>query len=122
MSRVVHFDLCADEPERAAAFYRAVFGWPVDKWDGPEDYWIIQTGTEKEPGITGGIAGRLQPEDATAVVFDVNSIDETAQQVVDAGGAVREAKRAIPGVGYLVMCTDTEGNTFGILQIDESVT
>lgn len=82
---------------------------------------MIQTGTEKEPGITGGVAGRIKPEDTTAVVFDVESVDESAEQVVNAGGVIREEKKAIPGVGYLVMCRDTEGNTFGIMQLDESV-
>jgi len=121
MSRVIHFDLSADEPERAAEFYKKVFGWQVNKWEGPEDYWLIQTGTEKEPGITGGVAGRIKPEDTTAVVFDVESVYKSAEQVVNAGGVIREEKKAIPGVGYLVMCRDTEGNTFGIMQIDESV-
>jgi predicted enzyme related to lactoylglutathione lyase len=122
MSRVIHFDLSADNPERAAAFYRSVFNWKVEKWEGPEDYWLIQTGTEEEPGVTGGVAGRIKPEDTTAVVFDVTSVDEAAKKVVDAGGKIREDKKAIPGVGYLVMCRDTEGNTFGIMQIDETVT
>ena len=95
MSRVIHFDLSADNPERAAEFYKTVFGWQVNKWEGPEDYWMIQTGTEKEPGITGGIAGRIKPEDSTAVVLDVESVDETAKQVVEAGGIIREGKKAI---------------------------
>jgi len=29
-------------------------------------------------------------------------------------------KRAIPGIGYLAYCVDTEGNTFGILQSDQN--
>ena len=121
MSRVIHFDLSADNPERAAEFYRSVFNWKVNKWEGPEDYWLIQTGTEEEPGVTGGVAGRIKPEDTTAVVFDVESVDEVSKNVVNAGGKVREAKKVIPGVGYLIMCRDTEGNTFGIMQIDKSV-
>jgi len=121
MSRVIHFDLSADNPERAAEFYRSVFNWKVNKWEGPEDYWLIQTGTEEEPGVTGGVAGRIKPNDTTAVVFDVESVDKAAKKVLDSGGIIREEKKAIPGVGYLIMCKDTEGNTFGIMQIDETV-
>lgn len=121
MSRVIHFDLSADEPDRAANFYKEAFGWQVTKWEGPEDYWLIQTGTENEPGVTGGIAGRIEPEDSTAVVFDVESVDEMARIITEKGGEIRESKKAIPGVGHLVMCRDTEGNTFGIMQIDETV-
>ena len=121
MSRVIHFDLSADNPERAAEFYRSVFNWKVNKWEGPEDYWLIQTGTEEEPGVTGGVAGRIKPNDTTAVVFDVESVDKAVKKVLDSGGIIREEKKAIPGVGYLIMCKDTEGNTFGIMQIDETV-
>lgn len=121
MSRVIHFDLSADDPERAAEFYRSVFDWKINKWEGPEEYWLIQTGTEENPGVTGGVAGRIKPEDTTAVVFDVESVDEASKKVVEAGGTIREGKKAIQGVGYLIMCRDTEGNTFGIMQIDESV-
>ncbi len=121
MARPIHFDLSADNPERAAEFYRSAFGWTVEKWAGPEDYWMIHTGDEADPGITGGIAGRISPNDTTNVVFDVPSVDDAAKAVEASGGTIREPKKAIPGVGYLVMCKDTEGNTFGIMQIDESV-
>ena len=121
MSRVIHFDLSADNPERAVEFYQNVFNWDVSKWDGPEDYWMIQTGTANDPGVTGGIAARIKPEDTTVVVYDVESVDTTSEKIVEVGGVIREEKKAIPGVGYLVMCRDTEGNTFGIMQIDEKV-
>lgn len=121
MLRAIHFDLSADNPERAAGFYKSVFGWKVEKWQGPSDYWLMTTGNEKEPGITGGVAARIKPNDTTAVVFDVPSVDEYLEKVKLSGGQVREEKQVIPGVGYLVMCRDTEGNTFGIMQIDQSV-
>jgi len=82
---------------------------------------MINTEDEQTQGITGGIAERISPADTTAVVFDVNSVDDVAQAVEASGGEVREPKKTIPGVGYLIMCRDTEGNTFGIMEIDESV-
>lgn len=120
MPRVIHFDLSADNPNRAAAFYRNVFDWEVNKWERPDDYWLIQTGTSEDPGVTGGIAARIKPEDTTAVIFDVDSVDEAAKKVVEAGGVIREKKKAIHGIGHLIMCRDTEGNTFGIMRLDES--
>jgi predicted enzyme related to lactoylglutathione lyase len=53
MRRIVHFDLPADDPNRAQKFYSEVFGWKFAKWDGPMEYWMITTGDEKEPGING---------------------------------------------------------------------
>ena len=44
MGRVVHFEIHADDPERAVKFYRGVFGWDVTKWDGPVDYWLVDHG------------------------------------------------------------------------------
>ena len=34
MSRVIHFELPADDPERAIAFYEQAFGWNFEKWTG----------------------------------------------------------------------------------------
>ena len=38
MARVVHFELPADDPERAIAFYEQAFGWKFEKWEGPLEY------------------------------------------------------------------------------------
>lgn len=116
MSRVVHFDLSADDLQRAIEFYRNVFGWKIDRWDGPGEYWLMTTGDAEHPGITGGVARRLAPGDSTAIVYDVVSADEAAARVVACGGSIREPKQRLPGVGFLVACRDTEGNTFCLLQ------
>ena len=50
MPRVVHFEIHADDPERAANFYQSVFGWQfqnVGRRVSPWDYWMIITGAEK---------------------------------------------------------------------------
>ena len=117
---LIHFDVSADDPRRAADFYQKVFDWEIRKWEGPEDYWLIRTGDDKEPGITGGIASRIAPGDTTVMMIDVPNVGQFAERVKTAGGAIRELKRAIPGVGYLVICLDTDGNSFGIMQIDQN--
>ena len=58
MPRVSWFDIPADDPERAQKFYKEVFDWSFDKWDGSMDYWMTKTGTE-QPGIDGGISKRM---------------------------------------------------------------
>lgn len=121
MPRVVHFEISAEDPERASAFYRDVFGWKINKWEGPQDYWLISTGQNGEPGIDGGLMRRQQPGAATVNTVDVPSVDEFANRITSKGGAVVAPKMPIPGVGYLAYCQDTEGNTFGILQGDPTV-
>jgi len=116
MPRVVHFELPADQPERAAEFYRSVFGWEIMKW-GPVNYWLIKTGPETEPGIDGAIAKR---EDRTGTVntISVSSLDDCVKRITAAGGELIGPKRAIPGIGYHVYCRDPEGNVIGVLQPD----
>jgi uncharacterized protein len=38
MSRVVHFEIAADDPELVAGFYKELLGWKIQKWEGPVDY------------------------------------------------------------------------------------
>ncbi len=54
MSRVVHFEISVDDPERAVKFYGNVFNWDIKKWD-PFEYWMVTTGKDDEPGINGAI-------------------------------------------------------------------
>ena len=120
MGRVVHFELPVDEPDRAAKFYADVFGWKLEKWEGPEDYWLITTGTQDEPGIDGALTRRSELAASTVNTVDVSSVDESVDRVLAAGGTVIAPKMAVPGVGYMAYCQDTEGNVFGMMQSDPS--
>lgn len=121
MSRVVHFDLNAKDPDRAIKFYETIFNWKFNKWDGPMDYWMITTGEESEPGINGGMS---KIDDApgfdTSVTIDVKSIDTVIKQIQEFGGDIIQEKMPIPGVGWFAKYKDTEGNTLGIMQDDPS--
>jgi predicted enzyme related to lactoylglutathione lyase len=119
-SRVVHFELPADDPDRAAKFYADAFGWEVTKWGGPTDYWLVTTGQEGEPGIDGGIGKRQSAEDQITNTIDVPDLDAAVAAVEAAGGRITNAKHAVKGVGWLAYATDTEGNPFGMMQSDES--
>ena len=120
MGRVVHFELPVDEPDRAAKFYTDVFGWKLEKWERPEDYWLITTGTQDEPGIDGALTRRSELAASTVNTVDVSSVDESLEKVLAAGGKAIVPKMAVPGVGYMAYCQDTEGNVFGMMQSDPS--
>ncbi|MBI3190249.1 VOC family protein [archaeon] len=117
MSRVVHFEINADEPERAVKFYRNVFGWKIEKWSVPVEYWLVTTGKEK-PGIDGGIMRRMNRE-KTVNTIGVKSFDEFARKIKRSGGRQLVKKQYIPGVGHFAYFSDTEGNTFGIMESDK---
>lgn len=125
MPRVVHFEIHAENPERAAAFYGQLFGWSFTKYQGPLDYWLIQTGVEGEPGINGGLMRRIgappvhgQAVNAYVCTIDVAALDDRLERAVSLGAVVALPKMAVPGVGWLAYAIDPEGNIFGMMQAD----
>jgi predicted enzyme related to lactoylglutathione lyase len=121
MPRVIHFEINADDPRRAAGFYAAVFDWKINTWGGPEAYWLCETGKAGEPGINGAIMQRSAPGETTVNSIDVPSVDEYLLKIEKNGGKALTPKMNIPGIGWFAYCQDTEGNKFGIMQSDSSV-
>ena len=125
MPRVVHFEIHAGDPARAITFYEKIFGWTFQKWEGPMEYWLVNTGPADQPGINGGLLPRRGELDGQAVIayvctIDVAEIDESIATVVANKGTVVVPKMPLPGMGWLVYCKDTEGNIFGMMQNDPS--
>jgi hypothetical protein len=125
MPRVVHFEIHATDPDRLVRFYTELFGWAFQKWEGPMDYWLIQTGPPEERGINGGLVRRRgaapaygQAVNAYACTVDVPSARDALNRAVGLGGAVAVAVMPIPGVGWLGYATDPDGNIFGVMQRD----
>jgi predicted enzyme related to lactoylglutathione lyase len=95
MSRVVHFEIQANDVERAKAFYAAVFGWSFEDYSGTTSttYWGIVTGPEDQPGINGGLLERPAPApgpqqgtNGYVCTVAVGDYDATERRVLDAGG------------------------------------
>ena len=123
MPRVVHFEIHATDPDRAVNFYKTLFGWEFQKWEGPMEYWLVTTGPNEQPGINGGLVRRQGEIDGQAVIayvctVDVEDVDASVKTAIDNGGQVALPKMPIPGVGWLAYCKDTEGNIFGVMQND----
>ena len=45
MPTIVHFDIAADDMERAKRFYSELFDWKFEKPSGPVEYALIETRT-----------------------------------------------------------------------------
>jgi predicted enzyme related to lactoylglutathione lyase len=119
MAKVIHFEIHADNPQRAINFYSKAFGWKIDKWGGEMDYWLVTAGAEGEPGINGAIMPRTGNQ-STVNTISVASVEEAVKAIEKAGGKITQPKMPIPGIGYFAYCQDTEGNAFGILKPDMS--
>ncbi|HEU4364742.1 MAG TPA: VOC family protein [Candidatus Krumholzibacteria bacterium] len=118
MNRIVHFEIPADNPERATAFYAKALGWEFSKYPGDMPYWLVKTGADGVPGIDGGLMPRQHPGQGPVLVAGVESVDTTTANITKAGGVSVAPKMAIPGVGWAAYFTDPEGNVFGIFQND----
>lgn len=113
MYRVVHFEIPAENPERAARFYREIFGWNIQNWGGPIEYWLAFTGSKDQPGIDGAITRAGDMVRTTTNTISVPSVDDFMKKVEAGGGKMLTPKNTILGVGFHAYCQDTEGNVFG---------
>lgn len=115
MTRVVHFEIVAENPEKIKEFYEKVFNWKFQKMNG--DYWMIDTG--EGGGINGGMVKKETSQQVQIDTIDVDNIDEYINKIKNNGGKILMEKRAIPRVGWLCNFKDAEGNIFSIMQRDE---
>jgi uncharacterized protein len=121
MPKVEYFEINAEDPKRAMSFYKEVFGWSFEKWKGPFEYWLAKTGDEGEKGIEGGVQRRTDPRATVVNYIGVKDIDELLRKIVTNHGSIVQPKTAVPGVGWVLMFHDTEGNIFGAMQEDETL-
>ncbi len=120
LPRVNYFEFVADNPERAKKFYQSVFGWKIEKWKGPIEYWLVTTGVANEPGIDGGFLKRQSPQDVSVNFIEVSDVDKYTKLIEKSGGTIVHPKQAVPGVGWMVYFKDPEGNAWGMMQNDRS--
>jgi len=131
MSRPIHFDVSAKDPQKFVSFYEAVFGWKFDKTPMPMDYWLITTGPKETPGIDGGLSQgepKTEPRPrevkgqsvlaGVVLTLDANDLDATLAKVTENGGKVKQPRGPIPGVGWYAAFVDPTGNAFGLMQAD----
>lgn len=124
MGKVVHFEVPADDMERAKKFYQDVFGWkimsvPMDagKYEmvhtGPVDANMMPTQTGF---INGGMTMRSELKEGPVMIIDVENIDEHLVKIEAAGGVVVAPKMAVGNMGLYARVKDSEGNIIGVWQ------
>jgi hypothetical protein len=122
MGKVVHFEIPADDLQRAKKFYSTVFGWTMNEF--PEmEYTIVTTvesdenGMPKEAGaINGGMLERQDPVKAPVITIDVENMDQATATIEKNGGKIIREKMAVGDMGFAAYFKDTEGNVLGLWQ------
>ena len=119
---VVHFEIPADDENRARDFYRAAFGWGFEVM--PEmEYSLAMTtpldeqGRPAVPGsINGGLFRRGEGLTAPVVTVDVDDIDAALEKITALGGSTVREKMQVGGMGWNAYFKDSEGNIVGLWQ------
>ena len=114
MPAIVHFDVPTEDVERAKKFYSTLFGWKFESFPEMQYYLFTTTNLDGTPGVGGGMGKRMDDSQRIMNYFGVPSLDAAMKQVKSLGGKVLTEKMAVPGMGFLATCMDTEGNLFGL--------
>jgi predicted enzyme related to lactoylglutathione lyase len=125
---IVHFEIPADQPERAAKFYRELFGWDITQFEGSAaggiEYWSVRTvptdaaGWPARPGVNGGLMRRMYQGQPPVNYVAVEDVDEFVKKANRLGAKVLMEKTPVPGMGWFAQLNDTEGNLFAVWQHD----
>jgi len=110
---IAHFDIPAENIEKMKKFYSELFGWKIERVGGPIEYYLIETAPEGK-GVGGGMAKKEHPSQHPMNYILVESVDEYSKKVEKLGGKIIVPKQTLPGMGYLAVAIDPEGNTFGL--------
>lgn len=135
-SPIVHFEIPAEDVDRAKHFYEKLFGWKITKFKmaeesstGGEPYYMIHTAETDDKGMIlkpGTINGGMMKRQNSGQVFTnyiaVDSIDSTLEEIKKMGGEVCMPKTEIgKEMGWIALFKDTEGNILGLHEVPEKM-
>jgi predicted enzyme related to lactoylglutathione lyase len=85
---IMHFEIPADDVERAKNFYTRVFGWTIEPYPMPpgQEYYGVTAKKDGEQGINGGLMKRNMPGQPFTNYVTVESIDRMMPIVQAHGG------------------------------------
>ncbi len=115
--KLTHFEIRADDAERAQTFWSSLLGWQFNTMPGEFPYSMADTGD----GLTAGLYRSDSAERGLVVYFDVDDLDAALDQVRELRGTPGE-RSLVPEIGWFAHCVDTEGNPFGLFERARSAT
>ena len=113
---LTHFEIRADDADRAQNFWSSLLGWQFNSMPvGESQYAMADTGD----GLTAGLYKDDSGDRGLIVYFDVEDIQAALAQVGELGGKPGE-RAPVPEIGWFAHCVDSEGNPFGLFEEDRS--
>jgi uncharacterized protein len=112
--QIVHLEIPAGNTEAARAFWGGLFGWEFHSFEGSPTEYHLARFSENQGGAIMEADG---PARGTRPYFDVDDINAGIAKVKELGGQAGDAM-PVPSMGWFSVCTDVEGNDFGLWQND----
>jgi len=111
-------DTSQPDPEDAAAFYSRLFGWEMENVmpEGSERVYLIG---RIRGGDVAAISGQMPDAPAPPAwntYIAVDSVDETAAKIADAGGRLVTEPMDVMDAGRMAVAADPEGAIFSLWQ------
>ncbi|MCX6498950.1 MAG: VOC family protein [Arthrobacter sp.] len=119
---VVHFEIPAEDENRAGKFYTSVFGWEFSSVPEMGYAMIKTTPTDAAgmPSVTGSINGGMFHREgdlrSPVITVDVDDIDAALEQINSLGGSTVTPRQEVGSMGWAAYFRDTEGNIVGLWQ------
>lgn len=120
MSKVIHFEIPAENPEKVSHFYKEVFDWETTQYKN-SPYWLIMAGPKEEKYGINGAFYKKGMENKTMITISVTDLKKSVEKVKMAGGKISGEAMDIPEVGMFVYAKDIENTPFGMLQVSREM-
>ncbi|MCB1349455.1 MAG: VOC family protein [Maritimibacter sp.] len=122
---MAHFEIHAEDVERAKAFYGGLFGWTFSPMPGAEavGYHLVDgDGIGTDGDLTAGLMRRMgdvpapgSPIRGGTMTFSVADCDAGYAWALAHGGAEALPPTDYPGIGRVAYVEDGEGNVVGLI-------
>ena len=123
MDKVEHFEIPADDTERALDFYRKVFNWELNPVPGVDYIRLLTIRVDSKYSsprpfeVNGAIIKRDKMVTTPLVTISVDGMDSKIKKISDEGGKILVGKTEFGNRGYTAYFKDTEGNVMGLWQV-----
>ena len=122
MDSVIHFEIPADDMDRAETFYSKAFGWKINIIPSMKYAFATTTETDEkmkplQPGaINGGLLKKTDDIKSPMININVKNMEDAVKHVEAAGGKIIINPFPVGTAGISAYFKDTEGNVLGIWQ------
>lgn len=126
MDKVEHFEIPADNPERALDFYKTVFDWELNPVPGVDYIRLLTIRVDEKVisqrpfEVNGAIVKRDAEIKGPVVTVSVDNMDDTLNRISKSGGIIIRGKTEFGTRGYTAYFKDSEGNMMGLWQVRKS--